>query len=155
MSLALFVFPARAGSAADSSKHKKRRYRAIFTHSQVNELERRFTVHEYLTVPERKQLASMLYLTETQVTIWFQNRRYKNKRQQLEQARRCKELKDCTVLSVSPLPGADFKPQNFPVATVPPFGLSLTTPPHTHAAAHVCTPEGYLRYPGSLMKANF
>jgi hypothetical protein len=141
------------GSAIDSSKHKKRRPRALFSHAQVYELERRFTVQKYLTAHEREQLASMLHLTETQVKIWFQNRRYKNKRQQLEQARlspkSCKELKDCTALSGSPLP--DFKPQNFPVATVPPFGLSFTTQPHTHA--HVCTPEGYLRYP--LMKPNF
>lgn len=138
-------------------KHKKRRPRALFSHAQVYELERRFAIQKYLTAHEREQLATMLHLTETQVKIWFQNRRYKNKRQQMEQARlspkSCKELKD----SLSPLPG-DFKPQqNFPVATVSPFGLSLAASPQTvpHTPTHVCTPEGYLRYPTSLMKPNF
>ena len=153
----VFYYSLHAGSSA--MKHKKRRPRALFSHAQVYELERRFTVQKYLTAHEREQLATMLHLTETQVKIWFQNRRYKNKRQQMEQARLspkgCKDLKDCTTLTGSPLSG-DFKPQNFPVATVPPFGLSLTSPqtvPHT--PTHVCTPDGYFRYPASLMKPNF
>ena len=141
-------------------KHKKRRPRALFSHAQVLELERRLAVQTYLTAHEREQLATMLHLTETQVKIWFQNRRYKNKRRQMEQARlspkSCKDPKDCSLLAGSPLPG-DFKQQNFPVAMVPPFGLSLASPPTIPPTpAHVCTPDGYhLRYPASLMKPNF
>ena len=61
-------------------KKKKKRSRAAFTHAQVFELERRFAHQKYLSGPERTELAHILKLTETQVKIWFQNRRYKTKR---------------------------------------------------------------------------
>ena len=64
---------------------KKKRCRAAFTHSQVFELERRFSIQKYLSGPERTDLANALKLSETQVKIWFQNRRYKTKRRQLMQ----------------------------------------------------------------------
>ena len=66
-------------------KGKKRKPRALFSHSQVYELERTFSVRKYLTAHEREQLATVLKLTETQVKIWFQNRRYKCKRQRKEE----------------------------------------------------------------------
>ncbi|KAI7797438.1 homeobox protein Nkx-3.1 [Triplophysa rosa] len=62
---------------------KKKRSRAAFTHLQVIELEKKFSRQRYLSAPERAHLASALHLTETQVKIWFQNRRYKTKRRQL------------------------------------------------------------------------
>ena len=37
-------------------------------------------MQKYLSAPEREQLAAMINLTPTQVKIWFQNHRYKNKR---------------------------------------------------------------------------
>ncbi|XP_051507620.1 NK3 homeobox 3 [Myxocyprinus asiaticus] len=64
----------------DNSKSSKKRSRAAFSHAQVYELERRFNLQRYLSGPERADLAGALKLTETQVKIWFQNRRYKTKR---------------------------------------------------------------------------
>ncbi|KAM4708275.1 homeobox protein Nkx-3.2 [Discoglossus pictus] len=64
-------------------KQRKKRSRAAFSHAQVFELERRFNHQRYLSGPERADLAASLKLTETQVKIWFQNRRYKTKRRQM------------------------------------------------------------------------
>lgn len=68
-----------------SSGNRKKRSRAAFSHAQVFELERRFAQQRYLSGPERSELAKSLRLTETQVKIWFQNRRYKTKRKQIQQ----------------------------------------------------------------------
>ncbi|CAH0554723.1 unnamed protein product [Brassicogethes aeneus] len=64
--------------------NRKKRSRAAFTHAQVFELERRFSQQRYLSGPERADLAQALKLTETQVKIWYQNRRYKTKRKQMQ-----------------------------------------------------------------------
>ncbi|XP_009944918.1 PREDICTED: homeobox protein Nkx-3.1-like, partial [Leptosomus discolor] len=60
-----------------------KRSRSAFSHTQVVELERKFSHQKYLSAPERAHLAKNLQLTETQVKIWFQNRRYKTKRKQV------------------------------------------------------------------------
>uniref|UniRef100_A0A8C1U252 NK2 homeobox 4a n=1 Tax=Cyprinus carpio TaxID=7962 RepID=A0A8C1U252_CYPCA len=59
----------------------RRKRRVLFSQAQVYELERRFKQQKYLSAPEREHLASMIHLTPTQVKIWFQNHRYKMKRQ--------------------------------------------------------------------------
>uniref|UniRef100_A0A3Q2YB00 NK3 homeobox 1 n=1 Tax=Hippocampus comes TaxID=109280 RepID=A0A3Q2YB00_HIPCM len=71
-----------------ASTEKPKRSRAAFTHLQVLELEKKFNHQKYLSAPERAHLAGMLRLTETQVKIWFQNRRYKTKRKQFEHSSR-------------------------------------------------------------------
>lgn len=62
----------------------KRKPRVLFSQAQVLELERRFRQQRYLSAPEREVLAQTLSLSATQVKIWFQNRRYKSKRLQIE-----------------------------------------------------------------------
>lgn len=70
-------------SLPPTPKQPQKRSRAAFSHTQVIELERKFSHQKYLSAPERAHLAKNLKLTETQVKIWFQNRRYKTKRKQL------------------------------------------------------------------------
>ncbi|KAH8408010.1 hypothetical protein KR222_010712 [Zaprionus bogoriensis] len=72
-------------SLSGGALSRKKRSRAAFSHAQVFELERRFAQQRYLSGPERSEMAKTLRLTETQVKIWFQNRRYKTKRKQIQQ----------------------------------------------------------------------
>ncbi|KAL5471018.1 hypothetical protein EMCRGX_G029090 [Ephydatia muelleri] len=124
-----------AGGTSQISRHKKRRPRALFSHAQVYELERRFAVQKYLTAHEREQLASVLHLTETQVKIWFQNRRYKSKRQQIEQTR------------VSPKAGKDVK-DVFPMASVAfPLGSTQASPNPQLPPLYSLPSSEYFRYP--------
>ncbi|XP_061833323.1 homeobox protein EMX1-like [Nerophis lumbriciformis] len=64
---------------------KPKRIRTAFSPSQLLRLERAFEKNHYVVGAERKQLAGGLCLTETQVKVWFQNRRTKHKRQKLEE----------------------------------------------------------------------
>ncbi|XP_059485233.1 homeobox protein MSX-3 [Neocloeon triangulifer] len=65
------------GKEADE---RKKRPRTAFTATQIKALEAEFERNKYLSVSKRLHLSRTLHLTETQIKIWFQNRRTKWKR---------------------------------------------------------------------------
>ncbi|CAJ0963625.1 unnamed protein product [Ranitomeya imitator] len=64
---------------------KLKRIRTVFTPEQLERLEKDFLKQQYMVGTEQVDLAVSLGLTETQVKVWFQNRRIKWRKQSLEQ----------------------------------------------------------------------
>lgn len=64
----------------ETQKNRKKT-RTVFSRHQIFYLESAFEAKRYLSSTERSEIASTLNLTETQVKVWFQNRRNKWKSQ--------------------------------------------------------------------------
>jgi hypothetical protein len=64
----------------DSNASHSKRPRTAFTSSQLNRLKHEFEKCKYLTGEKRQYLANELHLNESQIKIWFQNKRAKIKK---------------------------------------------------------------------------
>ncbi|CAD62039.1 Homeobox domain-containing protein [Caenorhabditis elegans] len=61
----------------NSLNMQKKQSRPTFTGHQIYQLERKFEQTKYLAGADRAQLAQELNMSESQVKVWFQNRRTK------------------------------------------------------------------------------
>ena len=68
------------GSSSSNTSLMEKRPRIAFTNEQLARLKREFDENRYLTEERRAKLAGELDLTESQVKIWFQNKRAKLKK---------------------------------------------------------------------------
>ncbi|NP_001253559.1 homeobox protein Nkx-6.2 [Macaca fascicularis] len=85
--------PAPASGVLDKDG-KKKHSRPTFSGQQIFALEKTFEQTKYLAGPERARLAYSLGMTESQVKVWFQNRRTKWRKRHAAEMASAKKKQD-------------------------------------------------------------
>ncbi|TMS39554.1 hypothetical protein L596_006060 [Steinernema carpocapsae] len=117
------VFP----KALDLDRPK--RPRTTFTPDQLRRLESEFEKNPYLVGEDRSKLANSLNLTDTQVKVWFQNRRTKCKRKNVPSSPDTSNSSPSESTSTSPFQSAT------PLVAIPP-ALPQAWPEYSSAFAY-------------------
>ncbi|KAM7112027.1 ventral anterior homeobox 2 isoform 3-T4 [Ciconia maguari] len=120
---------------------RPKRTRTSFTAEQLYRLELEFQRCQYVVGRERTELARQLNLSETQVKVWFQNRRTKQKKDQSRDSEKrstatSESFATCNILRLLeqgrllsvPAPPSLLSPTSNPVGSPTGDGSSLATP---------------------------
>nr|XP_008195161.2 PREDICTED: homeobox protein ceh-30 isoform X1 [Tribolium castaneum] len=136
-----------------SDDERKKRPRTAFTASQIKSLEAEFERNKYLSVAKRCQLSKTLKLTETQIKIWFQNRRTKWKRKYTNDVELLAQQYYTSMGILTPRPiflGDRLWFFNYPgqpgLSSVPSVPSMLPPPPTTPLVPRQCVPN-YVSFP--------
>uniref|UniRef100_A0A3Q2XZB3 NK6 homeobox 1 n=1 Tax=Hippocampus comes TaxID=109280 RepID=A0A3Q2XZB3_HIPCM len=86
--------PQQSCVVVDGKDGKRKHTRPTFSGQQIFALEKTFEQTKYLAGPERARLAFSLGMTESQVKVWFQNRRTKWRKKHAAEMASAKQKQD-------------------------------------------------------------